>query len=332
MEPADPGQLQQKLGQQKALLESQQQQLLAVMQCVQTTTHQLSTAVQATHLTPAAWTLPAPAPADYGSASAPPAPQQEIREPRLPPPERYNGSPGECRAFLTQCELIFSLQPQTFPTDAARVAYIITQLTGKAKKWGTVQWGANLPCVQSSRLFMQEMHRVFDRSSPGLEAVRDLMRLQQGRSSVSDYAIDFQTLATDSGWEGRALIDAFLHGLSEAVKDELLTQDLPDELDHIIALAIRVDARLEDLRRLVKPRSPLRYYNRRQPTFPSTNQRATFLPIPPNNPVGEPEVMMVDRSRLTKEERERRVRDRACLYCGGRGHFASKCLVKGNAH
>ena len=70
---------------------------------------------------------------------------------------------------------------------------------------------------------MQEMHRVFDRSSTGLEAGRDLMRLQQGRSSVSDYAIDFQTLATDSGWEGRALINAFLHGLSEAVKDELPT-------------------------------------------------------------------------------------------------------------
>ena len=64
------------------------------MQCVQTMTHQmatLSTAVQATPLTPAAWI---PAPADYGSASAPPVPQQEIREPRLPPPERYDGSPG----------------------------------------------------------------------------------------------------------------------------------------------------------------------------------------------------------------------------------------------
>ena len=34
MEPADPAQLQLKLGQQDAMLESQQQQLLAVMQCV----------------------------------------------------------------------------------------------------------------------------------------------------------------------------------------------------------------------------------------------------------------------------------------------------------
>ena len=74
---------------------------------------------------------------------------------------------------------------------------------------------------------MQEMHRVFDRSTTGLDVGQELMRLQQGSSSVSDYAIEFQTLATlatDSGREGnRAVVEAFLHGLSEQVKDELLT-------------------------------------------------------------------------------------------------------------
>ena len=68
---------------------------------------------------------------------------------------------------------------------------------------------------------------VFDRSSTGLEAGRELMRLRQGRDSVSDYSIEFQMLATDSGWEGRALVDSFLHGLSEEVKDELLTRSTP---------------------------------------------------------------------------------------------------------
>ena len=66
---------------------------------------------------------------------------------------------------------------------------------------------------------------------------------------ISDFAIEFQTLATDSGWEGRALVDAFLHGLAEPVKDELLTRALPDDLEQIIAMAICIDARLEDRRR-----------------------------------------------------------------------------------
>ena len=108
------------------------------MQCVQTMTHQmasLSTTVQAAHPSPDPWAVPAPAPTGLGSVPLPPTPSSGIHEPRLPPPERYDGSPGECRTFLTQCQLIFSLQPSSFPTDATRVAYIVTQLTGKAKNW-----------------------------------------------------------------------------------------------------------------------------------------------------------------------------------------------------
>ena len=67
-----------------------------------------------------------------------------------------------------------------------------------------------------------------------------LLRLRQGTDS--NYSIEFQTLATDSGWEGRALVDAFLHGLAESVKDELLTRDFPDDLDRIVTMAIRVSS------------------------------------------------------------------------------------------
>ena len=107
---------------------------------------------------------------------------------------------------------------------------------------------------------MAEMQRVFDRSSTSLEASRELLRLHQGQNTVSDFTIDFQTLATDSGWEGRALVDAFLHGLAEPVKHELLTRDLPDSFDRLVAMAIRVGARFEERRRLPaqRHRSPRR--------------------------------------------------------------------------
>ena len=99
-------------------------------------------------------------------------------------------------------------------------------------------WNAVLPCLQTSGQFMAEMQQVIDHSSTGLEAGRELLRLRQGTDTVSNYTIEFQMLATDSGWEGRALIDAFLHGLAESVKNELLTRDLPDDLDCIVAMAI----------------------------------------------------------------------------------------------
>ena len=160
------------------------------MQFVQTISHQmatLSTTVQAVQSTSASWTPP-PSTYESGGAGVAPVWMPGTLEPRLPAPERFDGSPGEYRAFLTQCKLIFSLQPLTFPTDASRVAYIISQLTGQAKRWGTTAWNAQRPCIRSAECFMAEIHRVFDRSATGPEAGRELLCLHQGRASVSDYA------------------------------------------------------------------------------------------------------------------------------------------------
>ncbi|KAJ8272594.1 hypothetical protein GJAV_G00091080 [Gymnothorax javanicus] len=42
----------------------------------------------------------------------------------------------------------------------------------------------------------------------------------------------------------------------------------------------------------------------------------------------EPEPMQMGHSRLTKEERDRRMRSKACLYCGQQGHFVTNCPEK----
>ncbi|KAJ8282443.1 hypothetical protein COCON_G00049620 [Conger conger] len=322
MNPADQSQLQSVLGNHGAALGHQQQQLdsfaqqlRAVSDCLANLTVTLQTA------NPNFGTPP------FSTAAAPTAPPAPVREPRLPPPEKYAGEPGECQAFITQCQLIFQLQPSTFPTERSRVAYIITQLTGRAKKWGTAAWEAGLPCVQTSGLFMEEMKRMFDRSRHGREAAREILRMHQGERSVSDFAIDFQTLATSCGWASQALYDTFLNSLAERIKDELLTRELPDDLEQLIALAIRVDSRLRDRRRFQSPGRPVRSRGETPRVWSSPSPREER----PTN-TGEAEPMRVDRAWLTREEKERRMRGRLCLYCGQEGHFVSNCPGKANAH
>ncbi len=83
------------------------------------------------------------------SPAAPPTPpilpvpgnNNPQHEPRLPTPEVYAGDPNLCRAFLTKCSLFFSLQPQTFTTEASKVALVLTLLSGKAALWGTAVCG-----------------------------------------------------------------------------------------------------------------------------------------------------------------------------------------------
>jgi len=86
-------------------------------------------------------------PSTPGTAPVPPpipsGPSVPLAEPRLPPPQRLSGDPSACCGFLTQCSLTFE-QPSSFPSDRAKIAYVITLLSGKALSWVTAVWNALL--------------------------------------------------------------------------------------------------------------------------------------------------------------------------------------------
>ncbi|MGL5565621.1 MAG: DUF4939 domain-containing protein [Plesiomonas sp.] len=237
-------------------------------------------------------------------------------EPRLPPPAQYAGEPHLCRAFVTKCSLFFTLQPTSFPTEQSRVAMMITLLSGRAALWGTAVWEAQMPCCASFQAFIDELRRVFDRSVSGHEAARRLTELQQGGRSVTDYSIEFRTLAAEANWNEVAQWDCFLHGLADRVQREIVGLDLPTSLDGLIDLAVRVDSRLQRRDQL-----------RRSNTFAEAEHPKDTV-----SPHQDHEPMQVGRARLTREERIRRRSNGLCLYCGSSGHFVTDCPVKAGAH
>ncbi len=130
------------------------------------------------------------------------------------------------------------------------MALVLTLLSGKAALWGTAVWENCHPCCSSIRSLSQEMRRVFDRTLVGREAARILADLRQGKRSVSDYSIQFRTLAAECEWNERAQWDMFLHGLTDRIQREIYVVELPTGLDELVDLALRMDARLQqrDLR------------------------------------------------------------------------------------
>lgn len=65
------------------------------------------------------------------------------------------------------------------------------------------------------------------------------MGLNQGKRRVADYAIEFQTLVVDIGWNLFSLCDVFLNGLAEHPKDQMAPLELPGDLDSLISLQER---------------------------------------------------------------------------------------------
>ena len=223
---------------------------------------------------------------------------------------------------MTQCSLNIELQPLTFTTDRAKVAYVITLLTGRAREWGTAAWEAGSPFCYNYQTFTDEMRRVFDRSMHGREAARQLLQSRQGRRSVSDYAIDFCTLATNCGWGVEAQFDTFYNGLAENIKDEIATRELPKTFNELVELAIRVDKRVTQRRQERNIPSASGF---------SAGSAPPCLMSPESSSAQGVEPMQIDRTRLTSVERQRRISAKACLYCGTVGHFIATCPVKDNA-
>ncbi|KAM9506098.1 uncharacterized protein ACWYII_048073 isoform 2-T2 [Salvelinus alpinus] len=304
MDPATMDSLNTAVGFQGAMLGRHEQELFAARHAVETLAAQvsdLSGQFQSLRLVP---------PATSWSSESP--------EPRVNNPPCYSGQPTECRSFLTQCDIVFSLQPNTYSSERARIAYVISLLTGRAREWGTAIWEARAECSNVYQNFKEEMIRVFDRSVFGKEASRGLASLCQGDRSITDYSIEFRTLAASSDWNEPALLARFLEGLHAEVKDEILSREVPSSVDSLIALAIRIERRV-DLRHRARGRELA------LTGFP-------FSASQPSPSIGsETEPMQLGGIHISTKERERRITNRLCFYCGSAGHFVMSCPVKGQS-
>lgn len=209
---------------------------------------------------------------------------------------------------------------------------MISHLTGRAATWATAEWARESTICLDAMVFSKTLSNIFDHDSPAREASR---LLKQGSRRVVDYAIDFHQLAADSGWNGPALNDAFVEGLSEELKDLMAPLDLPTDLEAIINTAIRIDTRLEERER-DRRKETARHWSKRCPAVTAEHHNhlhhSSALPGPTSPPPASEEPMQIGRTKLNLEERRRRIQEKACFYCGEQGHKVAECQLKGEAH
>lgn len=244
------------------------------------------------------------------------------REPFVPAPERYEGRLGECRSFLFQCSLVFELQPLTYISDRAKIAYVLGLLTGRARSWGTAFWHSSANTNATFHEFSAEMSSVFDHPIASSDASNRLLSLRQGPLSAANYSVEFRTLATELGWDDGALQSIFLRGLNEAVKDSIVGRAETKDLQELITLAIKVDNRLRERRREKGQGSQvgLGEATTSRPSFRPSERGFTDTSSATVSPLRAEEPMQLGRNQLTPSERDRRFRGGLCLYCGEPGH------------
>ncbi|ROL48346.1 Retrotransposon-like protein 1 [Anabarilius grahami] len=98
---------------------------------------------------PSPVTSPSPAPANTTGPSSPPP----YASPKAKPAP-YSGSAEDCSGFLLQCELVLEMQPHLYPNEASKIAFVISQLSGKALQWADSIWSQHGAITQSYLAFV----------------------------------------------------------------------------------------------------------------------------------------------------------------------------------
>ncbi|KAI2657525.1 Transposon Tf2-8 polyprotein [Labeo rohita] len=238
-------------------------------------------------------------------ALIPPAPPAASGSP-MAVPAKYAGEAAECSGFLLQVNLYIQMQPQQFPTERTKVAFLTSLLTGKALKWAEAIWSSNNPITNSYEQFVSHFSEVFRTATDTLSTSDQLFRLRQGSSSIHDYTLQFRTLAAASGWNEVSLLGAYRQGLNPEIRSAMAIYEDSIGLEAFLLRTTRVS------QQLAACQPPI--------TAPPAASVAASPPVP--------EPMQVDSTRLTRTERNRRISLGLCLYCGQSGHILRTCPVR----
>ena len=256
------------------------------------------------------------------------------KKPKMAAPEKYDGSREELRTFLTKVDLYCEFNE--VPNAQDKILMASTYMKGKAANWmqpyvddylldaehrGTKD--ETRAMFASWTEFKQEMGRIFGEVDAKNQAEKRITHLRQTKS-VSAYTAEFKQLQARIDWDDAALRTVFEAGLKENVKDGLVHHDKPGTLQALIELATRIDNRLWE-------RSQQK--GRFQPTMANTRkQRNRYDKDGDTIMTGKVQEKAKDRKTrgkrhdgLSKEERQKRYDNKACLRCGKVGHFARDC-------
>ncbi|KAK3526056.1 hypothetical protein QTP70_014676 [Hemibagrus guttatus] len=234
-------------------------------------------------------------------------------------PDKFNGSVEQCKGFIRQVEIFFMHQGTDFESEEKKCAFLMSLLTGKAIEWAAAVWETDRLFQTSYTYFVKQLRDVFEYPAGGKDVSTRLLQLSQGRRLAAEYAIEFRTLAAQSGWNDVALKAVFQRILNIELQAELACKGVDHSFSEYVTLAIQVDNLMRSTHAQIKSASM-----RNIPTQPLTPSSNSTLSVDPANP----EPMQLGAMRLSPEERSRRLIHNLCFYCGGTGHHNSGCPLK----
>ena len=250
-------------------------------------------------------------------------------------PSTYDGKDrNACTTFISQVKLYIHGNPHLFMTEQAKVLFATTYLTNKAFAWMEPRIIKNTdPMLSDFALFCEELLRNLGDPDREKNMSKKLRALKQTTSTAA-YRTEFDNISQYLGWDEAAFREYFYEGLKESVKDSLaLVPQEPESFKDYQDLCIRLDNRIFERKQDSRGpnHKPAANLHTRRPTQAHPNPKP---PVQVNNFTRGPTPMDLDAGAnrkykpLTPQERQHRMQNQLCLYCGKPGHRAGDCPAK----
>ncbi|MBW0529233.1 hypothetical protein O181_068948 [Austropuccinia psidii MF-1] len=254
------------------------------------------------------------------------------------PSDSFDGTqPFKVRSFIQSCQLIFHNYLANFTQDRKKVLYATSFLIGRAAK-SIETYLSNLTnhdpnyLLNSWKLSESQLFTLFGDPNEVRKAEADLdsLRMKEG-GNVSLYIADFRSWVSRIGdWGERALIHHFRKGFPSRILDQLASHPSRiDSLQDLMYITLELDTRYHERKnekshhQEKKPEaSKSNYSHPKSSSSSSQKKKKNFQKRDKTH-----SSLLNKDFKLMKSEKERRVKEGLCTYCGGK-HSLESCIKR----
>src|ERR1700761_4854744 len=241
------------------------------------------------------------------------------------PPEAFDGKPEKAEAFWNNLENYYYLNSNSFPDEGKKVSSALTHF-----KLGTSagEWAQDVQKEALSKSsidfgkwtdFRDKFKKHFIPAHSKLEATNAMYSSKMGTRPFNEWYQDWSTYASRSGANEETQMFAFRKALPQALHQKIMgVFPQPTTLEGLAEKAREFD-------RLWRM-----YTN---PAFTrSSGPRTRALATDEDHTQVNATTSMASRpllgGKISKEEKDRRYKEKLCFYCGKPNHTAKECRVK----